>query len=205
MTRRLLGFALLCGISFGAVADREHDRIASDRVAADAKLAAQEHACATRFVVASCVEDARTAHREALNKLRQQELQLDEGRRRAAAEARRNAIAEKAQAQQARASEATNDAPRVRVRRAPAAASAAVDRPDAGAAPHRPSASANANGKATAGADRSAVEQRHRESFEARQREAQAHRDAVLRRNAERAAKGKVAAPLPPGGASAPH
>jgi len=198
MKLRLFGFALLCGASTAALADPEHDRIAGERAAANAKLAEQERECATRFIVATCTEDARTEHREALKKLRQQELQLDDGGRRAAAEARRKAIAEKAQTQQARASDAVTDAPRVRVRRVAPAASAAANHPDQELASHPPSASAP-------GASRGAVERRNQEKFEARQSEARAHREAVQRRHAERAAKGKVAAPLPPGAGSAPR
>jgi len=53
--------------------------------------------------------------------------------------------------------------------------------------------------------DRRAFEQRNLAKFEARVRAAQAHREAVERRNAQRAAQGKVVAPLPvPSGASAP-
>jgi hypothetical protein len=48
-------------------------------------------------------------------------------------------------------------------------------------------------------------EKRNEASFEAKKRTAQEHREAIERRNAERAAHGKVAAPLPvPKGASAP-
>ena len=195
MKPRLLGLALLCGASAGALADAEHDRITSARAAANVTLTAQERECATRFIVASCVEEARTAHRETLRKLRQQELQLDEGRRRAAAEARRNAIADKAQAQQGRASDAVPEAPTVRTRRAPSAQPAG---PNPDAVPHAPAAS-------EAGGSRRAVEQRNQARFEAGQRGDQAHRDAVVRRNAERAANGKVAAPLPASGGSAPR
>ena len=192
----LMTFVLLCAASGGALADPESDRIAAERAAANAKLAEQQRECATRFIVAACVDDARTAHRETLQRLRQQELQLDEARRHAAAEGRRKAIAEKALPPQARASDATPDAPKVRMRRAAPAASDAEGRPDEGPASRVPPPAAS-------GASRSAVEQSQRQKFEARQREAQAHREAVASRNALRAARGKVAAPLP--AASAPR
>ena len=198
MNVRFLGCVLLCCASAVALADPEHQRISSERAAANSKLADQESECATRFIVATCVEDARTGHRDAIKKLRLQELQLDEGRRRAAAEARRKAIADKAQAQQARASDAAPDEPRVRVRPAPQPAPAAPNRVDESLALHPPGAGAPA-------ANRGAVEQLSQQKFESRRRHAETHRDAVTRRNAERAAKGKVAAPLPPGGASAPR
>lgn len=192
MKPHLLCLALLCGCVDAACADAEHDRIAAERAAADDRLAAQERECATRFVVAACVEEARTAHRATLTRLRQRQLQIDEARRREAAAARRKAIAERVDAQQAHASEV----PSVRVRRhappEPAAATrappAALPRPIAGGA---------------SGADRATLERRNEAEFAARMRAAQAHRDEVARRNAQREAQGKVAAPLPPSGASA--
>jgi colicin import membrane protein len=194
MKIRLLGFALLCSAAFGVCADAEHERIAGERATVNAKLLEQERECATRFIVAACIVDARTDHREALKKLRQQELQLDEGRRRAAAEARGKTLADKALAQQTRASDAAPDAPRVRVRRA----ATHVDRAEPDAAPQLPAAKASA-------ANHGEVEQRNQEKFEARRNEVQAHREATERRNAQRAASGPVAAPLAPGVASAPH
>lgn len=187
----VLGFGLLFAALSGAHADAEHDRISTDRAAANAKLVERERDCATRFIVATCVEDARAEHREGLKKLRQQELQLDEGRRRAAADARRKAIADKAQAQQARASDAAAEEPSIRVRRAMPAPVAATSRADDGLALHPPGAGGSR-------ADRDAAAQRSQQAFEARQRQARSHRDAVARRNAERAAEGKMAAPLPP-------
>jgi hypothetical protein len=54
-------------------------------------------------------------------------------------------------------------------------------------------------------AHRTADEERRKAEFEARTRSAQAHREAVERRNAQRAASGKKVAPLPvPDAASAP-
>ena len=188
MKLHLLCFALLCVISAGTRADPEHDRIAAERAAANAKLAAQERECATRFVVAGCVEDARTEHRAALARLRQQQLQIDEARRREAAAARRKAIAERVEAQQARASEAPPEAPRVRVRRAPEPSP--VTRPPETALP-RPIAGG------ASGANRAAIERHNEAKFEARARAAQAHHEEVARRNAQREAQGKVAAPLP--------
>jgi hypothetical protein len=56
-----------------------------------------------------------------------------------------------------------------------------------------------------AAAQRRAREARNTAEFEARSRAARAHRDDVERRNAERAARGKKARPLPvPAGASTP-
>lgn len=191
-------FVLLCGASTHAFADPEHDRIATDRGAANTRLAAQVHECETRFIVANCLEEARKENRAALADLRQQEIKLDEGQRLAAAAARRKAIAEKAEAQMDRASDASSDAPRVRTPREPSAPPAPLTKPIEAPASREPSAAV----------DRPATEQSSRAKFDARARAAQEHRDAVARRNAQRAAQGKVAAPLPlplPPGASAAH
>jgi hypothetical protein len=195
MKPHLLCLALLCAWVGGARADAEHDRMAAERAAADAQLAAQERECSTRFIVAACVEDARTAHRATLARLRQQQLQIDEARRRELAAARRKAAAERVEAQQAHASEAPAGAPSVRVRHAPEPGpvlrtpDASLPRPIAGSA---------------SGVDRATLEQRNEAQFDARARAAQAHREEVARRNAQRQAQGKVAAPLPAGaGASA--
>jgi colicin import membrane protein len=196
MRLRLFTLALLCGVSLWARADAENERIAAERAAANARLAEQQRECATRFIVASCVEDARTEHRATLARLRQRELQLDEAKRRATAEARRKAIAERAEAQQSRASDAAPEPPRARVRRAPQPAPVPASR-----APERLTPLPGGG----TGADRATVERRNEQKFEAMQREAQAHRQAVERRNAQRAAKGKTAAPLSVPGASAPR
>lgn len=197
MNFRLIGVALLCGSSLGARADAEHDRIAAERAAANARLEEQVRDCESRFVVAPCLEAARKENRAALGQLRQQELQLDEGRRRAAAESRRKAIAERVEAQQGRVGDTAPEAPRVQVRREPPPIPIpSKHAPEMPPASHSPAATAN---------DRASLEQRNQEKFDARAREAQAHRDAVVKRNAERAANGKVAAPLPsPRGGSAP-
>ena len=186
----LVTLVLLCAASGGALADPEHDRIGAERAAANAKLVEQQRECATRFIVAACLDDARTEHRDSSKRLRQQELQLDEARRRAAAEGRRNAIAEKAQPAQARASDVAPDSPKVRMRRERSAASEPAARLDDNPMPRAPRGDVS-------GPSRSAIEQREQQQFEARQREAQAHRDDVKQRNALRSARGKVAAPLP--------
>ncbi len=189
MKTRLLCAALSCALSAFAAADAERDRITAERVAADARLAAQERECETRFLVAPCLEAARQQHRSTSARLRQQQLELDEARRHEAAAARRKAIADKVEAQQPRASEAPPGPPRVRVRRAPEPA--AAPHSAGGPVPRPPALSASAV-------------QHNEAKFEGRAQAAQARREAVERRNAQRAAQGKVAAPLP-AGASTPR
>ena len=190
---------LLSVASGGALADAEHDRIAAERATANARLLAQERGCAARFIVADCVDDARKAHRSTVKGLRDQEIRLDEAKRQAAAEARRKTIAENAQAQQSRASDALPETPKIRVRREPYFAEPAANPPPDEVTTKRSSAPGVRG-------DRSAVEQRNREKYELRQRQAEAHREAVARRNRERAVGGKTVPPLPaPLGASKPR
>lgn len=192
MNLRIAVMVWICAAAALARADAEHDRLSSDRAAANALLADEERRCNAQFAVSACLEDARKAHRVTLNRLRREELSLDEAARRAAADARRREIAEKAAAGQARASDAGDAAvaaePRVhpvpRPATEPALRAPNIGRP-------RPA------GQPASGVSRGEQERRNTEAYEARLRAAEEHRDAVARRNAERAASGAVAAPLP--------
>ncbi len=73
----------------------ERSEIATTRVAAEARYAERVKACRTRFLVTSCVDDAKRDRREALDALRTRQLALDEQRRRERAEGRRKEIADK--------------------------------------------------------------------------------------------------------------
>jgi len=173
-----------------AHAEPERERIAAERAAAMARFAEQERACSERFVVTPCMDAARKEQRMTLARLRRAELVLDEADRRAAAARRRQELQERAAAQAARASEPDPADRGERQRTAP------TPNPPAPVRPTRPASSAS---------DQRAIEQRNQAAFEARARAARARREAVERRNAERARERKVAAPLPvPSGASAP-
>ncbi len=194
MNIRCLVVALACTLPALALAvDAERDRIAGERAAANARLADQERECGARFLVADCIEDARRTHRELTARLRKAQLQLDETRRRESAAARRKATAERVATQQARASQAASEPPGVQVRRVP---EPVPPKPAVAASPPRPPTLSASQVR------------ENTEKFEARARAAQERRESVARRNAERAAKGKAAAPLPvptPSGASAPR
>ena len=214
----LLAAALLIGSStaFAAAttavdtidAARERQRIAAERATAEARYTQQERECAQRFVVTSCTEDAKRERRETLTRLRREQNQLDDNLRKARA-------AERAEELRRRAAEAEGrqdpraGAPREPHRRASPepsrrpertaeAASASAPKPSRVFGPRRPPSEDRE-------AERSQQEARSRATFDAAHREAEAHRAEVERRNAERAAKRKPAAPLPlPPGASAP-
>jgi hypothetical protein len=223
MTRSLLAL-LLAAAATWAHADAQRERLQALRAQADAALAAKERDCATRFMVAGCIEAARREHREVLAQLRQDTLRIDDAQRRAAAKARVELLAEKERAQAARASEPEAE-PRVRAARAPRAEAVAGARdeplksskptepiePIEPGAPARPAklvkpAPRAAASKPASNPDRATVEQRSREQFEARQRAVQSRREEVEARNAARRSQGKAAAPLPlPEGASSPR
>jgi len=199
MMRQLLHciVALAAGVAISSAhAESERERLDAERAAAVARLADKERACQKQFVVTPCVDAARREHSITLKRLHQEQLALDEAERHEAAARRRQAIAERSATQAARASE-------------PLPAAAPRDGPRRAPLPNPPAAS----GASGLGVQRSpatmaeqrAAEQRNEAAFAARARAAQEHREAVERRNAQRAASGKVVAPLPvPSGASAP-
>ncbi len=178
----------------------ERERIARERADVQAALTKQEAACQERFVVTPCIEAARRAEREALARLRRQEVLLDEQARKQRASERAQAIRNNISADEARRREesagATASAP-VRVERAELA--------ETPGHVERARRELPVSERPVDPATRRAVEQEHIERYEADRRAAQAHREAVEQRNAKRLASGKVAAPLPvPPGASAP-
>ena len=60
----------------------ERERIARERVAAEARFAEQERACQERFAVTTCVQEAQHQRRVSLARLRGQQTQLDDEKRR---------------------------------------------------------------------------------------------------------------------------
>jgi colicin import membrane protein len=157
----------------------ERERIAKQRQVAEAQYAQREAECKRRFVVTSCIDQARADRRQSLDNLHQQEIALDEvERQQRSAEHRRR--------REAKAWEEINKpAPEPRLPREPKAREPKPLLPPSGAA-SRP-----------APVDRSADEQQARERFEARQREAQAHKAEIEERNRKKAAARKPALPMP--------
>jgi hypothetical protein len=157
----------------------ERERIAKQRQVAEVQYAQREAECKRRFVVTSCIDQARADRRQSLDNLHQQEIALDEvERQQRSAEHRRR--------REAKAWEEINKpAPEPRLPREPKAREPKPLLPPSGAA-SRP-----------APVDRSADEQQARERFEARQREAQAHKAEIEERNRKKAAARKPALPMP--------
>ncbi len=188
---------LSAGPAGAAVVDMAAKRaaLASQRVQADADHAAELARCQQRFVVTACLKTAEHQHRQALGQLRHQQLLLDEMQRQQRATERLQSIEHKRSA-------------------AASTVEAAVAQPvhnakpdDAWSAPLpavRPLRPAGRTKPPTASQlPQAALIQDHVRAQQARQVEMQAHRQAVERRNARRAAQGKRAAPLPVPAASA--
>lgn len=189
---------------------------------ADAELASRERTCNAKFVVASCVEQAQRDHRIKISALRSEAAALDEARRRSLADTRRQLIADKLSARQSEAQRSSSGASESerqstqRVRSGPRKLDMSplgpTSRFPSKRMPHktvpkpsRPLLPGRAASTPKSAAEREAVARRQREKFETRNRDIEAHRADTLRRQADREAHGRVAAPLPlPQGAVLP-
>ena len=184
-------------------------RISAQQSQAKSALTEKERACRQEFLVAPCVDAVRKEQRAVLTRLRNEELALDDAQRNESAARRRQELLDKAAARGAKAEVGKVGAVAPKADPATPKAAHAATKASDGSAPAR--AGANAVGrsrgasKAPSRAARAAQEDSNRAQFEARAQSAQAHREAVEQRNAERAAKGKKANPLSlPAAASAP-
>ena len=153
------------------------EQIRQDREAIEMRHSLQEQKCRQQFVVTPCLEKVRAAKQKALKALRTQEDALDEAQRRQRSLEQARRVSDKARAAEARESASAA--------REPKSPRVAAPMPAKLPAPPRVPAP-----------DRSAAEKQRREAFEARRSEIQEHRQAVEKRNAERATR-KPAKPLP--------
>jgi hypothetical protein len=177
----LLWLACSAQAAESAAALAERDQIQRERAAVEARYKQTEADCKTRFAVSGCVADAQAQRREALSSLRLRELTLDDAWRKAEAEENERRLA-------AKQADALSRAPPV-----PRAASAPLSPASAVASPspnERVKSRSRTADDATAAAERVVAQQR-------RASEAEAHRQQVEQRNAERAARGKKSTPLP--------
>lgn len=173
---------LLLGADFVGAAGGERDALAGERKRLQAAFAAEEAACAGNFAVNACLDGVRQRRRAALAPLRERELALDEAERRERAAERRRGNQARQAAAASRASAPAE--PQMRVRAPSPAASRAAERH--GSAGHQQRIEREAE-KASGRA--AAAEQRREQARLAQER--------VERRLQERAATGKVSAPLP--------
>ncbi len=78
----------------------ERSRIQAERAREEARYQLEESACYARFAVSDCLRKARAQRRQVLDKLRQQELVLNDAERRRKAQEQLERIKEKSSAQQ---------------------------------------------------------------------------------------------------------
>jgi len=192
----------------------ERARIARERADAEARFRERQRECRTRFIVTSCVDDAKRDRREVIARLRREQNALDEKQRKEKAAERTDLIRRKADNEAARErpipeadrheparQKPTRSAPRASKPEAPDRSmdAASVPRRSGPRGPLLPSIEPRSAARSEEDVARS------RATFDAAQRAAAAHRAEVEARNTARAAKRKPAAPLPlPPGASAP-
>jgi colicin import membrane protein len=160
-------------------ATQERQRIAAEKQQAEQRFEAARRECETRFAVSSCVDQARSERRRALEHLGARQAVLDDAQRRQRAAERMRAISEKARQADERAAAPAASAV-VRARRAPPtprSPASAVPEPRPQVTPHEAA--------------------QRRDVRTQREQEAVQHRDAVLRRNAERNSRKPPSAPLP--------
>lgn len=156
----------------------KREQIRQEKDAVEERHSLQQQKCRQEFVVTPCLEKARVARQEALQGLRAQEDALDAAQRRQRANDQARRVAGKARAAEVR--EAASSP-----RREPKPPQVAASRPAKLLPPPQ-----------TPAPGRSAAEKRQREAFEARQKEIKEHKQAVEKRNAERAAR-ETTTPLP--------
>jgi hypothetical protein len=188
MKRWLLGLALIAsGIAHAADEDDHaaREQIKQGRQATEADSASQQAECRKRFVVTSCLNDARATQQKALRALREQELALDDVQRRQYSQEQAKRLADKAKKAQSHVEPEAKDASR-------------------SASAPQPSRQLSSRQAKSEPIDRNAKERAAREHYESRQLEIRTHREEVEQRNAKRAGS-KSATPLPlPPSASAP-
>ncbi|HEV7915069.1 MAG TPA: hypothetical protein VGP22_14980 [Albitalea sp.] len=171
----------------------ERQRIQSERVQVDAAYLQRERDCRARFVVTACLEGAQRDRRQAVERLRQQQVILDEAQRKQRAAQRMDDIRNKVSGQDASRREAI-----MRDRRSEKQRAEVVAHSSPTAQPSEAPAAATPASAAASEATQRVTEREKREA------QARGHREAVERRNAERLAQGKrPARPLPVPAASA--
>ncbi len=191
----LVSFAAIGAATADAVR-QERAQIAVERDAAEMRYATRQRECGERFIVTSCVDDAKRERRESLGRLSARQRLVDDADRHERALARRNEISEKA------AEDARRDRERDRVGHGPASAVAGSG---LGRDRARPSGPVDA-GKAPARElpqRRAERENASRAAYAKRQADASLHRQQSASRALRRDAAKAPAASLPVPGATA--
>jgi colicin import membrane protein len=167
-----------------AAAAGPREQLRHQRAAVEARAKKDEAACSDRFAVSSCVNDVHRQRREALAKLRAEEIALDEAKRKAEVQENTRRL----EAKRAEALVRPPPAPH-----AEPAARASAPAPTAQAA----SAAAERQRRMSKTADDAAAAAQRVVAQQGRASEAAAHREAVEQRNAQRVERGKKSTSLP--------
>jgi colicin import membrane protein len=193
--KHLVGLALVLLLTPLAAACQqaaEREALRQERERITAQMAQEDAACQQRFAVTACVDDVKRRRRESLAPLRERELQWDDAERRARVSRREEALAGKRQAHGAAAhsaAAASGPRPVVKTRQqgaAPAEELAVVPA-------QTPLSTSNPQQQT----ERAAVAAQRVRAAAARQAAAQAAQAVVAKRQADRAARGKLPTPLP--------
>ena len=181
--------------------DAERAALSRDRATIDSTYSSRLADCQARFVVTSCVEDAKRDRRQGLDALRARQLVLDEQRRKERSSARLSELsvnaAEQARRDAARAERPADAASQVA---APHDAPSRTLEPRRPVEPERPASASKPRANASTSAaspDRATKEARARATFDARKKQAAEHREEAERSAAKRAKQRPAAAPLP--------
>lgn len=187
----------------------EQQRIDVERRDADAAFNRRELECRARFAVTVCIDEARENHHQSLERLRLQQSALDEAQRKQRAAQRLQGIREKGSAgESSQRNEAMPERNRPEAQPALPALPGQRDSSAPSGVPEPatvPLLAPEKKSKRSTDTNRSVVEAQRRAEYQARLDAAQAHRDSVALRNAQRRASGRApAAGLPvPSAASA--
>jgi hypothetical protein len=182
-------------------ASAELERIKKQRQAVDARFEAEQKACQGRFGVNDCLDTARRVRRDALADLRRQEISVNDAERKRKAAERLHEIEEGAQARkqdtaQQRREAALDDQ---RQREARAAEKAAKKAQREAAAARKAGQAASAPGQPRLGRQPTPEEAAaNRAESTERMQDAQARKERVRKRVAERTKPAASALPVPP-------
>jgi len=168
----------------------ERARIASERAALDRTVAAERAACYQKFVIQSCLDESQERRRGQMDHLKRQEVQLNdaERKRRGAVELQRLDALKKDANDTVQNADRAHEAQQQRDQRAVEGANSRALA--ASAAPAKASKFENnqrdfAKQQSDA-AERAAQAPAERERYERKRRQAEAHQDALAKRNDER-------------------
>jgi len=208
--RALIGGLLAAWLSAAAATDRpvmaepidaaaQHQAIAAERAAVDKRFNTDRLACQQRFQVTDCLSRASAERRQAINRLQQQTLQLDDAKR-------RHKAAQRLQWQQQRQAETAERVASAALRpQRPIAQTGELAKADPAAVSTTPAQAAKPAPQPAASRELQRLrEQRRLAQYNSRLAGAKAHQQALAARNADQQGKRPAAAALPVPGASAP-